>query len=389
MQDLINKFEVHIVGGYVRDRLMNLNPKDHDYVVVGATPDDMLHLGFSQVAQSFPVFIHPQTGDEYALARTERKVGRGYNGFEVDFDPTITLIEDLHRRDLTMNSMARKVVDFNDKGQAILDDNIIDPYNGQEDIQRRIIRATSTAFAEDPIRVLRVARFVARYGFDIEHDTLEMMKALVEAGELSHLVPERIWIESDKAMSETNANMYWSTLIRCNAYEAVFGDIPSYWLSLHLLEDNNDSNIVKWSVLPTHLTPDERSAFFQHMKAPNRETLTATNVSQMYVLVSNMEVGNTTLSDTGMSSIILTTLKRANAFRQRGDFIDVVIPSLLLLGITPDILNRVVECLDHASTVGFAHLSSDDQNNLQGVDISNALDRIRIQKIDGVLQQYI
>lgn len=181
--------KIYRVGGFVRDTLMGLVPKDVDYVVVGATHEEMIAQGFSKVGAAFPVYLHPKTGDEYALARREKKVGVGYNGFDVEFSPDVTLEEDLSRRDLTMNAMA-----MDDDG------NVIDPFNGRADIEAGVLRHVSDAFAEDPIRVLRTARFAARYNFEVHEDTLELMGKI--AHELEFVPKERIWAEFEKGMSE-------------------------------------------------------------------------------------------------------------------------------------------------------------------------------------------
>ena len=187
--------KVYLVGGAVRDTLLGLTPKDRDYVVVGATAkdvEDMLSQGFQRVGADFPVFLHPETGDEYALARIERKVGSGYNGFEAFTSPDLTIEDDLRRRDLTINAMAMDP----ETGE------IIDPFGGQEDLKNGVLRHVSEAFAEDPLRVLRVARFKARYGFEIHHTTLDLMAQLVSSGELDHLTRERIWVETEKLLME-------------------------------------------------------------------------------------------------------------------------------------------------------------------------------------------
>lgn len=187
--------KVYLVGGAVRDTLLGLTPKDRDYVVVGATAkdvEDMLSQGFQRVGADFPVFLHPETGDEYALARIERKVGSGYNGFEAFTSPDLTIEDDLRRRDLTINAMAMDP----QTGE------IIDPFGGQEDLKNGVLRHVSEAFAEDPLRVLRVARFKARYGFEIHHTTMKLMQELVESGELDHLTRERIWVEIEKLLME-------------------------------------------------------------------------------------------------------------------------------------------------------------------------------------------
>lgn len=195
--------KIYKVGGCVRDTLLGLQPKDTDYVVVGATPEEILSLGFQQVGAAFPVFI--KDGEEYALARKERKTGVGYNGFDVVFDPSVTLEEDLSRRDLTINSMAMDV----DTGE------IIDPCGGQHDLAQGVLRATSDAFAEDPVRVLRTARFAARYGFTIAADTVALMRAI--APELAHVPQERIWAEFEKGLSEKNPARMLEALEICDA----------------------------------------------------------------------------------------------------------------------------------------------------------------------------
>lgn len=195
--------KIYKVGGCVRDQLLGLDPKDIDYVVVGATPEEMLALGFQQVGAAFPVFL--KDGEEYALARKERKTGVGYNGFDVVFDTSVTLEEDLSRRDLTINSMAMDM----DTGE------IIDPFGGRHDLAQGVLRATSDAFAEDPVRVLRTARFAARYGFTIAADTVGLMRSI--APELVHVPQERIWAEFEKGLSERNPARMFEALEYCDA----------------------------------------------------------------------------------------------------------------------------------------------------------------------------
>ncbi|MBQ4832015.1 multifunctional CCA addition/repair protein [Pseudoalteromonas sp. MMG010] len=195
--------QVYLVGGAVRDLLLNIESKDNDYVVIGETPETMQSLGFLPIGSDFPVFLHPKTKEEYALGRTERKSGKGYTGFVVDASPKVTLEEDLARRDLTINSMA-------------LDDenNIIDPFNGQVDLKNKILRHTTNAFVEDPVRVLRIARFLARYGdeWQIHPTTYKLMYDLKDQGELDHLVPERVWLETEKALNEKHPELFFKAL---------------------------------------------------------------------------------------------------------------------------------------------------------------------------------
>jgi tRNA nucleotidyltransferase (CCA-adding enzyme) len=208
--------KIYEVGGAVRDELLGLPVKDRDYVVVGATPEDMLDLGFGPVGRDFPVFLHPQTHEEHALARTERKTARGYHGFEFQASPDVTLEQDLARRDLTINAIARDE-----------DGNIIDPYNGVEDLSAGILRHVSPAFAEDPVRILRVARFAARFGFDIAPETLELMRRMVESGEADALVSERVWQELARGLMEKRPSRLFEVLRECGAAAKVAPEIAA------------------------------------------------------------------------------------------------------------------------------------------------------------------
>lgn len=213
--------EMYLVGGCVRDKLLQLPVQDRDWVVVGATPEQMLQQGFKQVGKDFPVFLHPETKDEYALARTERKTGQGYYGFVCNVDPTVTLEQDLERRDLTINAIAEDSLG-----------NIIDPYKGQLDLQNRILRHVSPAFAEDPVRILRVARFAARFaqfGFTIAPETLALMRKMVAAGEVDALVPERVWQEMYKALTEPDPAVFFTTLRDCGALARIFPALDNLW----------------------------------------------------------------------------------------------------------------------------------------------------------------
>lgn len=213
--------QVYLVGGAVRDHLLGHPYHEKDYVVVGATPAQMLELGYQPVGKDFPVFLHPQTKEEYALARTERKSGHGYHGFEFHTDVSVTLEQDLIRRDLTINAMA-----MDEAGQ------IYDPYGGQQDLENRILRHVSNAFVEDPLRVLRIARFAARYtsaGFVIADETMALMQRLTESGELNALIPERVWKETSRALSERHADVYFEVLRQCGALKVLFPEIDALY----------------------------------------------------------------------------------------------------------------------------------------------------------------
>lgn len=209
--------KTYLVGGAVRDELLGRPVKERDWVVVGATPEMMQARGFRAVGKDFPVFIHPETGEEYALARTERKTGPGYHGFEFHASPEVTLEQDLMRRDLTVNALAR-----DDQGE------IIDYYGGLNDLKARKLRHVSPAFAEDPVRILRTARFAARYadlGFEVADETLALMRQMVERGEADALVPERVWQELIKALAESRPSVFFEVLRSCGALRVIFPEI--------------------------------------------------------------------------------------------------------------------------------------------------------------------
>jgi tRNA nucleotidyltransferase (CCA-adding enzyme) len=213
--------KVYLVGGAVRDELLGRPVAERDWVVVGATPDEMLKAGFRQVGRDFPVFLHPDTNEEHALARTERKTGPGYRGFELRYSPDVTLEEDLRRRDLTINAMARDA-----------DGTLIDPHDGRRDLEAKLLRHVSEAFNEDPVRILRVARFLARYqplGFTVAPETLARMRAMAAAGEADALVPERVWQETDRALGEPAPQAWLRALHDCGALARIFPELEALY----------------------------------------------------------------------------------------------------------------------------------------------------------------
>ncbi len=209
--------QIYLVGGAVRDKLLGIDPRDRDWVVVGATPQALLELGFTPVGKDFPVFLHPETKEEYALARTERKTAPGYHGFAFHAAPDVTLEEDLRRRDLTINAMAEDA-----------DGNVIDPFGGREDLEQGRLRHVSEAFSEDPVRILRIARYAARYGkwgFRIAHGTHALMKKMVSDGEVDALVAERVWQETERAIGEETPSRYFEVLRNCGALARIFPEL--------------------------------------------------------------------------------------------------------------------------------------------------------------------
>src|SRR5688572_23904379 len=213
--------EVYLVGGAVRDRLLGLPVRERDWVVVGARPADLQAQGYLPVGREFPVFLHPVTHEEYALARVERKVAPGYRGFTTEFSPDVTLEDDLRRRDLTINAMAEAPT-----GE------VIDPYGGRRDLDARVLRHVSEAFVEDPVRILRVARFAARYadrGFSVAQETRELMARMVASGEVDALVAERVWKETERALAEPRPEVFFEVLRDCGALARIFPEIEALY----------------------------------------------------------------------------------------------------------------------------------------------------------------
>ena len=258
--------QIYLVGGAVRDQLLQQPVKDKDFVVVGATVSEMLDAGFQQVGADFPVFLHPTTHEEYALARTERKQGSGYKGFSVHASPNVSLKEDLQRRDLTINAMAIEVVSLTDDTPVSGD--VIDYYGGLQDLENKTLRHVSDAFSEDPLRVLRTARFYGRYydlGFTIAEDTLTLMRQLVNSGELAHLSAERIWQESSRATMQLSPQVYWQQLFEIVALTEYFAPLHDAWEDTHIRETVQTAlyfagqmrlNLSqRWALLMVSLTP--------------------------------------------------------------------------------------------------------------------------------------
>jgi len=256
--------KIYAVGGSVRDELLGLKGSDRDYVVVGGTPEEMERLGYKPVGKDFPVFLHPQTHEEYALARTERKVARGYKGFKVHAAPDVTLEQDLERRDLTMNAMAR-----DESGR------LVDPFGGAADLERRLLRHVSPAFVEDPVRILRVARFAARFGFAVAPETMALMRAMVANGETEALVPERVWQEFSRGLMEGDPALMFGVLAEAGVLAKL---LPELGLEFEEGRPANDASRVL--VRSLECAASERLALAPRfalaaMRAPSAEAVAA------------------------------------------------------------------------------------------------------------------
>jgi tRNA nucleotidyltransferase (CCA-adding enzyme) len=338
---------VYLVGGAVRDRLLGVPVRERDWVVVGAQPQELERAGYTPVGREFPVFLHPQTHEEYALARRERKVARGYRGFTTQSTPEVTLEEDLQRRDLTVNAMAES-----DTGE------LVDPYGGQADLAARVLRHVSEAFVEDPVRVLRVARFAARYadlGFRIADETVQLMQRMTRGGEVSALVAERVWQETERALGESRPEVFFETLRACGALAEIFPEIealygvpqPERWhpeidtgvhvmLALREAARLGASGAVRFAALTHDLgkarTPRERwpshhgheeagvpliEALCARLKVPNAHRELAVLTARHHTLVHRAaELRPTT---------ILTLLENCDAFRRPERFAELLL----------------------------------------------------------------
>jgi len=365
-------FEKHvkfyIVGGYVRDRFLDRECHDHDFVVVGATPQDMLDNGFKQVGADFPVFLN-SAGDEYALARTERKVGSGYHGFETDFNPSVTLEEDLSRRDLTINAMAREVLGWTDEGFAKLSDEIVDPFGGQEDLRTGVVRHVSEAFGEDPVRVLRAARFAARYTFRVADETVDLMKQMVRDGELDHLTAERVWLEMEKTMKDSgNPKQFFLLLHAIGALKVVGPELDK---GVHLSFGGLTME-ERFAVLTIGLEEDEVVSFFERMKAPSNVSSLALRINKAHRNFQSDEVQSV--------EWFVQTMEQLDGFRRPFTKQLVNVVNAVLGEEYSDEMVTFEKMFDAAASVSFKSLSEEQQQTLKGKEVGEAITKQRVQR---------
>ncbi|MGP5295859.1 tRNA nucleotidyltransferase [Psychrobacter faecalis] len=304
--------QVYLVGGAVRDQLLGLPNKDKDFVVVGATVADMLDAGFQQVGADFPVFLHPISHEEYALARTERKQGRGYQGFSVHASPDVTLREDLKRRDLTVNAMAIEVKSLMD--DTPISGDVVDYYGGLNDIHSKTLRHVSSAFSEDPLRVLRTARFYGRYydlGFSIADETLLLMRELVRSGELTHLSSERIWQESSRALMQVSPQVYWQQLFEIGALTEYFAPLQQVWNDKQYGQIREIVQTALYFAGQMQLNLSQRWALLMASLNTDLFTLKPTNSNSDNIAADNT-ASNNTASNNIASNNIATAVKGIN-----------------------------------------------------------------------------
>ncbi|MBK7655559.1 MAG: multifunctional CCA addition/repair protein [Betaproteobacteria bacterium] len=340
--------QIYMVGGAVRDGLLGLPVMDRDWVVVGATPEQMAAIGFLPVGKDFPVFLHPKTKEEYALARTERKTAPGYKGFVVHAEPTVTLEEDLSRRDLTINSIAKNTdTDYRN--------DLIDPYNGQRDLRQKVLRHVTEAFREDPVRILRVARFAARFtDFTVAPETRELMREMVAAGEVDALVPERVWQELARGLMETQPSRMFEVLRDCGALKRLLPEVDRLWgvpqradyhpeidtgvhvmMVLDMSARLNASLPVRFAclthdlgkattpadVLPRHIGHEERSL---HLIKPLSQRLRVPTDCRELAEVVAREHGNIHRCEGISPAATVRLLERCDAFRKPERFTDIL-----------------------------------------------------------------
>jgi tRNA nucleotidyltransferase (CCA-adding enzyme) len=287
----------YVVGGAVRDELLGLPLQDKDYVVVGATPEEMLAQGFKPVGKDFPVFLHPQTHEEYALARTERKSGRGYKGFTVHAAPDVTLEDDLRRRDLTINAMAKAP-----------DGSVIDPYGGRRDLEQGVLRHVSEAFAEDPVRILRVARFAARFGFRVADETLALMREMIRSGEADYLVLERVWQEFERGLAEPQPQRMFEVLEACGLADPLLDHVKPVPELLRAAAKAKASVPVRFALIAWPHKESEVSALCERLKPPNE-------VRELALLACRSRVA-LRAAPLASAAALLELLKRTDAFRR-------------------------------------------------------------------------
>ncbi len=339
-----------VVGGAVRDELLGLPVADRDWVVVGATPEEMSRQGFRPVGRDFPVFLHPQTHEEYALARTERKSGRGYKGFTVYSAPDVTLEQDLARRDLTINAIAK-----DEAGR------LIDPYGGERDLRAGVLRHVSEAFEEDPVRILRVARFVARFGFRVAEETQALMRRMVDSGEADHLVPERVWQEFCRGLMEPQPERMFEALERCGLRARLLPELEK------VPKVFSGPLPVRFAVLCWPLAEAAIEALCERLKVPNEERELALAACRCRPMLAAKAPEQ-----------LLDLFKRGDAFRRRERFGQLLQAAKLAQPALD--LTRVEKALEAAAAVDAGAIARADPANIPA-----RLDEARIKAIARVL----
>lgn len=357
-----NILQIYLVGGAVRDELLGKPVKEKDWVVVGSTPEEMITKGFQAVGKDFPVFLHPKTHEEYALARTERKTGKGYKGFHFYTSPDVTLEEDLIRRDLTINAMAK-----DDHG------NIIDPHHGQQDLEAKVFRHVSPAFSEDPVRILRVARFATRFpAFSVHPDTNALMKAMVKNGEVDALVSERVWKELSRALESEKPARFFDVLKACDALYVLFPEFKNPAWSLTEIQKCNNNATIRFALLLYGLTESEIKSLCKRLRAPvefPELALLAEKHHHDYLALKNKDAAH-----------IWQIFKSCDAFRRPERFFDWVRAcSIIHKTDYTDLLQRALTAAKSVDTKQLLDL------NLKGPAFAEKMKAMQVERITEVM----
>jgi tRNA nucleotidyltransferase (CCA-adding enzyme) len=364
--------KIYLVGGAVRDQLLHLPVTEWDWVVVGAAPKEMIAQGYQAVGKDFPVFLHPTTKEEYALARTERKSGHGYKGFICDASSTVTLEEDLCRRDLTINAMAQDT-----------DGKIIDPFGGRVDLAAGVLRHVSPAFAEDPVRVLRLARFAARFGhlgFTIAKETQHLVQQMASNGELAYLVPERVWQELQRALAERHPRLFFDTLAECGALKAIFPEISTAYSeenmrTLQYASDLSPDARIRLASLLQFMHPTVVRARCEHFRIP-------ADYAELAILAAEYREAFQTCQ-TATPEELLQLLQNTDAIRRVQRFVDLLSAwkANSLLSHSDDLSDYLLSVQEAALRV---NVSTIIQNSgLNGEALGQAISHMRLNAIDG------
>ncbi len=416
--------QIYMVGGAVRDRLLGLPVQDHDWVVVGATPEQMVAQGYLPVGKDFPVFLHPDTREEYALARTERKSGRGYKGFTVFTSPDVTIDEDLARRDLTINAIAARADWTGTEGQK--DPEFIDPFHGRRDLQAKVLRHVTAAFREDPVRILRLARFAARFhDFTIAPETMALLREMVQEGEADHLVPERVWQELARGLMEDHPVRLFDVLRDCGALRVVLPELDRLWgvpqrpeyhpevdTGVHVMMVLQQAARlraplpVRWAclmhdlgkgttpadVLPRHIGHEARSA--RLLRAVAERLRVPTECTELAEVVAR-EHGNIHRSAELNAAALVRLLERCDAFRKPARFADALLACECdargRLGMEDDAYPqrpRLLAALAAAQGVQTASVAQAAMaHGAQGAAIGQAVAKARAQAVQGWMDE--
>lgn len=372
-----------VVGGAVRDMLLHLEPKDIDFVWTGASVEDLTAMGFRPIeATAFPVFLD-NLNQEHALARKEKKTGPGYHGFECEFDPSISIEQDLERRDLTVNSIAVKIEDWDTFSKNKDINLVVDPFNGINDLADRIMRHTSDAFHDDPIRLLRVCRLASRYNFTISIETYDLMKWMVRDGELDHLTTERVWQEFEKTMTESCGTYdFLNMLNNVGALKILMPEIvdnlSTFQYPLNEADTVESSVAIKCAIITSHMNQQAVGDFWRRMKAPNEVIWTATTSSMVQYTFNN--------NWSGSAYQILSLLQVSNAYNSVNGMTMVL---NVVNAINPSWADRtsIISTAQWITKdISFSELTEDQRNTLRGKEIGEAINELRIAAIDGYLR---